>query len=166
MFHRNTWSRLFRYDKKKITETLRYYYRIWFIAGSYIFSKEKKFRIEVLIGDWYIKLTVQHEFRWKIIWRKPLYLSSDCAPLQDPWQPKIEPIEPIRVLEGQVHAMAKHVTHPSECRSVFGLNWASKLVNGTAVQCYYRVVLGNTRPSTFIVATFIILGTQKTKETN
>ena len=39
-------------------------------------------------------------------------------------------------------------------------------MNRTVVQCYDRVMPGNTRPRNFIVATFIVLGTQKTKELN
>ena len=40
------------------------------------------------------------------------------------------------------------------------------LVNGNVVQCYDRDIPGNKRPSTYIVDTFIILGTQKIKELN
>ena len=46
------------------------------------------------------------------------------------------------------------------------MKWASKIVNGTVFQCYDQVMPGNTRPSTFIVAIFIIMGTQKTTELN
>ena len=74
------------------------------------------------------------------------------------------PIDPIRFMGGKVRDLAKHCTQPSECRRLFGLNWASKLVNGTVVQFYDRVIPGNTRPSNFIVATFIILGTDKKKD--
>ena len=66
------------------------------------------------------------------------------------------PIDPRIVVGGQVHALAKHVTHPYECRRIFGSNWASKLVNVTFVQSYDQVMTDNTRPITFIVATFII----------
>ena len=75
----------------------------------------------------------------------------------------MEPIDPRIVVGGQVRALAKNVTHPSGCRRIFVLNWASKLMNGTVVQCYDQVMPGNIRPSTFIVATFVILGTQNTK---
>ena len=46
------------------------------------------------------------------------------------------------------------------------MDWASKLVNRTIFQYYDRVMTGNTSPSTFIVAAFIILGTQKTEDLN
>ena len=65
-----------------------------------------------------------------------------------------------------MHALDNHFTHPYECRRLFGSNWASKLVNGIFVEFYDQVITGNTRPSTFIVDKFIILGTQNTKDMN
>ena len=71
----------------------------------------------------------------------------------------MEPIGPMILVGYQVHDLAKYVTHPSEYRRIFDLNWSSKHVNGMFLQCFHQVMPGNTRPSTFIVAVFIILGT-------
>ena len=68
-------------------------------------------------------------------------------------------IDPRRVVGGQMHALDKHVTHASECRRLFGSNWVSIIVNRTVIQCYDRLMMGNTRSSTFIFVTFNILGT-------
>ena len=75
-------------------------------------------------------------------------------------------IDPRRVVGGQVHVMANNFTHPSECKKLFGSNWDSIFLNGTVIQCYDQAMPSNMRPSTFIVATCIILGTQKTKDLN
>ena len=41
--------------------------------------------------------------------------------------------DPRRVVGGQVHALAKHVTAEAECRRLFGSNWNQKLVDGEVV---------------------------------
>jgi len=41
------------------------------------------------------------------------------------------PQDPRLVIGNQVHALARHVTHESHAKRLFGSNWKTKLVTGT-----------------------------------
>lgn len=71
------------------------------------------------------------------------------------------------IVGNEVNALAKHVTHESNAKRLFGSNWKTKRVTGIVTSAETRQAQGNARASWFVTATYSLNEEmQKTTELN